>query len=260
MIDLVPEFVPPMIGDGHIGPHPSLLLVEESGSRPFETVAVPIDERSRDRAVGDRQVGREAGAGREPDQVVRIGDDRCLVKIVDAPDQPRLGVAPGAEILQMQIADRQYWRGLRQLVADAFDPSRPAEISGPQEDKGTLAHAFVLLLQVGLDNTTLVAQPGLVFLVVADKRHRSHPRPPAVALGTLSTARLGTLWQVRNIHRHAGDILCPIANWSASKRKAMSASSRSTTRRSMRCRRECRKASRQRSTRETPIPRSRRWC
>src|SRR5690348_3045288 len=131
----------------------------------------------------------------------------------------------------MQIADRQYWRGLRQLVADAFDPSRPAEVGGPQEDKGTLAHAFVLLLHVGLDNATLVAQPGLVFLVVADKRHRSHPRPPAVAVGTLFTARLGTLWQVRNIHRHAGDILCPRAIWSGSKTSMGSGSSRSTTRR-----------------------------
>ena len=200
MIDLVPEFIPPMIGHGHIGSHPPLLLVQQCRARPFEPVAVAVDERSSDRAIADRQVGGKPRAGGKPDQVERVGNDRSLVEIVDAPDQSPFRIAPSTEILKMQVADRKHWRSLCQVRADAFNALCPAEESSSKKYESALPHALVLLFQISLDDTAMFAQPAFVLLVVFDKRHGSAPwvRGDA-ALGTLSTACMGALWQVRNI-------------------------------------------------------------
>src|SRR2546421_1457801 len=81
-----------------------------------------------------------------------------------------------------------------------FNALCPAEESSSKKYESALPHALVLLFQISLDDTAMFAQPAFVLLVVFDKRHGSAPwvRGDA-ALGTLSTACIGALWQVRNI-------------------------------------------------------------
>jgi len=55
---------------------------------------------------GDRQ----RGARREPDQVDGVREQVDLVEIVDAPAEPTVVIAPGAEVLDVKVADRDRLR------------------------------------------------------------------------------------------------------------------------------------------------------
>jgi hypothetical protein len=114
---------------------------------------------------------RQPDAGREPHQIERIRHYRGLVEIVDAPDQPAFGIAPGAEIFQVQVADRQHLRCVHQIRAQFRDGPGPAEIGRAQEDERALPHPLVFLRDVILDHRALLAQPGLVGGIVLPKRH-----------------------------------------------------------------------------------------
>src|SRR3569832_2546344 len=62
-------------------------------------------------------VDGDEDARREPDQIVGVGQMAGLVEIVDAPGKPSLAVAPGAEILDKEVANRQRLRRLREIGA-----------------------------------------------------------------------------------------------------------------------------------------------
>jgi len=114
----------------------------------------------------DRRTRRKLNAGHKPDQIEHIGHHGGFIEVVDAPDQTPVRIAPGPEILQVQITDRkQLWR-IHQLRTPVADFSGPAEIGGPQEDEGTLLHPFVFVGDILFNDVALRGEPGLVFLVV----------------------------------------------------------------------------------------------
>ncbi len=57
--------------------------------------------------------GSQVRAYGEANQIVGVGHRVGFVKIVDTPDEAAFDVAPGAEILDMQIAHSQHLRPVR---------------------------------------------------------------------------------------------------------------------------------------------------
>src|SRR6202158_3473866 len=51
-------------------------------------------------------------------QVVRVRQSERFIEIIDAPDQPALLVAPGAKVLNVQIANRQHERSFGKVSAE----------------------------------------------------------------------------------------------------------------------------------------------
>jgi len=86
------------------------------------------------------------GAGREADQIEQVGHHGGFIEIVDAPDQTSVRIAPGAEILQVQITDRKHLRRIHQLRTPVTDLFGPAEIGRAQEDERVLPHPAVLVV------------------------------------------------------------------------------------------------------------------
>src|SRR5262249_29154706 len=87
-----------------------------------------------------------------------------LVEVVDAPHQAPVRVAPGAEVLNMNVPDREHARTRPKLGADLKHGLGPAPVRGAQEGKGARAHLLVLALEILLDHllAELLAQPLLV--------------------------------------------------------------------------------------------------
>ena len=52
-------------------------------------------------------VDRQIRAGGEANEIERVRSRESFVEIVDAPDEAAFGVAPGAEVLDVQIADAE---------------------------------------------------------------------------------------------------------------------------------------------------------
>lgn len=69
----------------------------------FDRIAITLENLVRSLPRIARYAGKER-AGREANEVVGIGQRGGFVKIVDAPNQPALHVAPGAEVFDMEIA------------------------------------------------------------------------------------------------------------------------------------------------------------
>ena len=96
-----------------------------------------------------RRAGPPAGicqqsARRQPEKVQHIGHLGRLIEVVDAPDQTAIGVAPGAEILQMDIADGENGGRVRQIRTDLEDRLGPAPVGGAKKDEGALLHLLML--------------------------------------------------------------------------------------------------------------------
>ena len=95
----------------------------------------------------------------QADQIVGIGHGVSFVEVVDAPDQASLHVAPGAEIFNVQIADRQHLRSIGEIGTDLRPDLRPAVESGSQKRKYRRLHVEVFEAQVVLDQIRVMAQP-----------------------------------------------------------------------------------------------------
>lgn len=112
----------------------------------------------------------EHGARDQPYKIDGIRHAGDFIEIVDAPDQPAFGIAPGAEIFDMQIADRENARGLGKVWQRVLPQSGPAIEGAPQEYEHRVLHELVLELQVGLDNIQALAEPALIgFRGVGDR-------------------------------------------------------------------------------------------
>src|SRR5581483_4392296 len=88
-------------------------------------------------------------------EVARVGRVAHLVQIVYAPDQPSLDVAPGAEILDVQVADRSDGRGIGHGPADSGPLLYPTIEGTAEEDEGTLLQPFMFSDQIRTDDARL---------------------------------------------------------------------------------------------------------
>src|SRR5262249_11151696 len=99
-------------------------------------------------------------------------------EIIDAPDQPALGVSPAAEILEMKVADAEQARRAGQLRTMDRKQLHPAIEGGAQEGEGILRHVAMLLVEIRLDHFAVAAQPGFIGIGRGDDG--SHLQPPVL--------------------------------------------------------------------------------
>ena len=115
--------------------------------------------------LADAQVGREARACGEPHKIEGVRHVGRFIKIIHAPYEAALRIAPCTEILGMDVADAQHAWGIFEFRTDRFDALCPAEVGRAKENKGAFPHPFVLVRKVGLDHLASAAQPVLKSLV-----------------------------------------------------------------------------------------------
>src|SRR5208283_4433542 len=71
-----------------------------------------------------------------------------------------LGIAPGAEILDVKVADGQGFRRRSQVRAYLGPELRPAVESRAEKQERALAHALMLEVEILLDERNPVEEPG----------------------------------------------------------------------------------------------------
>src|SRR5579871_217499 len=124
-------------------------------------------------------------AHRESDEIISEREGMGFVEIVNAPDQATLDVAPGAEVLHVQIADCQHLRGPGKFWTDLRPHLRPAVVSRAQERENSCLHVVVFELQVFLNDRGTAAQP---IFEVAGSFHYVHSANDSGWIGRKSTA------------------------------------------------------------------------
>ena len=126
---------------------PPSVAVEDGAGHP-RRVARPGDER----------------ASGQADDVVGVGHGGSFVEVVDAPHETALGVAPGAEVVQVDVAHAKHQRCRHQTWATVRELFRPPVEGGPEERQRLMlaGHLVVLFVEVLFDNRCLSPQPILV--------------------------------------------------------------------------------------------------
>ena len=147
------------------GAQPRMMLAQnerksfglEAGLIALENCTADIFALQREFAAIDGKVGADG----EADQIDRVRHGPCFVEIVDAPDEAALDVAPGAEVLDVQIADGENFRGLGELGTNLRPKLRPAVVSGAEEREEFFLHASVFEAKISLFEVSSLAEPGL---------------------------------------------------------------------------------------------------
>jgi hypothetical protein len=143
------------------------LLQHEGIAAGFERLGITFEHGGRHEVLVDGQAlpaFGDDGARDRADEIDGVGHCRDLIQVVDAPHEPAFEVAPGPEILDVQIANRQQSRCLGE-VGTGFRPQRRPAIEGAGEKREQRSsHLLMLVLQVRFDNVETLAQPGFVGL------------------------------------------------------------------------------------------------
>src|SRR5262245_58342474 len=163
--DFLPEFFALLVGDHYKRPKARLVFVKQRRPWPAQARAVACQDGGGRPPLADAQVRREARACGEPHKIEGVRHIGRFIKIIHAPDETALRIAPCTEILGMDVADAQHAGGIFELRTDRFDALSPAEVGRAKENKGAFPHPFVLERKVGLDHLAAAAQPVLKCLV-----------------------------------------------------------------------------------------------
>jgi len=148
---------------GHVGGHRQPLdpAPEGPGRVPSEAQVVgPACQQNRVAARGQRarvtlqqrprrhggRDGEAFGAHRQQragQQAHEIGGPRegvDLVQVVDAPCEAPFRIAPGAEVLDVDVTDREHRHGVGERAGVGGPALDPAEVGAPEEREGVLRH------------------------------------------------------------------------------------------------------------------------
>lgn len=101
----------------------------------------------------------KVGADGESHQIDGVGHGPGFVEVVDTPDEAALDVTPGAEILDVEIADRKDVRSLGEFGTDLGPELGPAEVSCAEEGEKFRLHAGVFEAEVVLIEVSALGQP-----------------------------------------------------------------------------------------------------
>src|SRR5579859_5527917 len=187
-------------------------------------VAIAFENRIANAFLFQHDVSRFDGQMRaygEADQIVGVGHGIGFVEIVDAPDEAAFRIAPGAEILDVQVAYREQLRTLGEFGTDLGPELRPAVVGGAQKREDRSLHVAVLRVQISLDDVGAMAEP--VFKVAgsltdvhsgkdseegnASQRRGGRTRGPEGAIASLTwTSTRNPIWRVNTDcipHLHA---------------------------------------------------------
>src|SRR5262249_40803252 len=105
-LHFLPEFFRLALARFGVRPEPRLAFEQQGRLRFLQAMAMAAQYGFRRCLVADGTgtIRCELRAGDEANEVEHIGHLGGFVEIVDAPDKTTIAVAPGAEVLQMQVA------------------------------------------------------------------------------------------------------------------------------------------------------------
>src|ERR1700676_2171438 len=138
--------------------HEGPAAASQPGSVPVENGRACSPGAQLQRGCGDGEPRRRCQA----DQVGRVGEWERLVEVIDAPDQPSLAVAPGAEVLGVQVPDREHIGCAGDIRAACVPLLDPAVEGRPKERERRECHLLVLEPDVGSHQRHLACDPCLV--------------------------------------------------------------------------------------------------
>src|SRR6266581_2992589 len=104
---------------------------------------------------------RKVSARCQAHEVEGVGCGVGFIQIVHAPNKSALRVAPSAEVLDVQVANRENAWGVRQIPADLRPPLHPTIKSRSKEQEGSFGHVLMLEGEVRPDDFKLLAEPAL---------------------------------------------------------------------------------------------------
>ena len=147
---------------------------------------------------------RQIGAGRETRYIERVDGGPGFVEVVDSPNEPALFIAPGAEVLDVQVADSENRGSFGQLGANFRPELEPAVKRRAKEGKSGVGHVLMLQSNVLAHDGKAFCQPALeVGGRFEDVHLRKRIRPMrgrvrnAFCRGACAPHRRGTLRQAR---------------------------------------------------------------
>ncbi len=142
---------------------PLVLLAQDEGLALFvEAFAIAFEECNADifplngKASG---FDREVRADGEADEIDGVGHGPGFVEVVDAPDEAALDVAPGAEILDVKVANGENFWSLGKIGTDFRPELHPAVVGGAEEGKDFRLHALVLEAEIFFVETGALPEP-----------------------------------------------------------------------------------------------------
>ena len=96
-----------------------------------------------------------------PGVSVRALKNLDLTRRLDTVELSNVRVAPSAEVLDVQVANRENAWGVRQIPADLRPPLHPTIKSRSKEQEGSFGHVLMLEGEVRPDDFKLLAEPAL---------------------------------------------------------------------------------------------------
>jgi hypothetical protein len=144
---------------------PLMIFGEDEGfTAGFERVAIAFFDGLGGLPFGDAEMfagDGQIGAGSKADEIDGVGSGGDFVEIVDAPDEAAFGVAPGAEIFDVKIADGEDVRSLGEVWADERPELQPAVERGAEKGECGFGHVLMFEGEVLLDDRKLYGEPAL---------------------------------------------------------------------------------------------------
>src|SRR5579872_4920858 len=160
-------------------PQPGMLLLEHEGAPALdERLAEAVQNGGASILGGHCQMALGHGqdsTGSQPNQIDGVGQDCGLVKVVDTPHQATLKVAPGSEILDVEVAHCEHRGGRSQVGTDLRPELHPAIEGGSKESEWRLGHAFVLEAKIRFNDWDVVTQPFFETVCGFDDVHGTFP-------------------------------------------------------------------------------------
>ena len=101
----------------------------------------------------------DQGASGQSNQVDRVREREGFVEIVDAPDQTALPVAPGAEVVDMKVANREHRRSTVKFGANIRPEFHPTVKGSSKKWESRVTHRDVFMSEVGFDKRGMKPEP-----------------------------------------------------------------------------------------------------
>src|SRR2546426_3536608 len=149
--------------------HPLVVIRQDKRAAPgAQTLAVAFQTRFAGLASPDGQVLLLRGyprARRQAHQIIGVRHGVSFVKIVDAPDEPPLRIAPASEVFDVKVPDCQDCRSSSQLRADLLPELHPTIEGRAKEWKDSRGHLLMFEPEInrherGARRYPLLVEPG----------------------------------------------------------------------------------------------------
>src|SRR5215469_5039226 len=157
---------------------PAVALFQNEGPAVFRQRLGISVENFRAGVLGlDGQVpcrDREQRADREPYEIIGVREGAGLVEIVNTPDKAAFGVSPGAEVFDVEVANREDPGRFRKRGAYIGPDLKPTVKGRSQKGENGECHLLMFQSKIGLDEGRAGGQPTLVASCSFDDIHANN--------------------------------------------------------------------------------------